>query len=340
MRSHPEIELVSRDRGEEYAAAARLGAPQAVQCADRFHVLKNLGEALEGVLARHLAAHRTRLTQQSRATPLATVQPRQPAKLSPKEAELQQAKREERLARYQQVVALRKLGFSQTAIADQVGIGHATVSRWLESGAFPEQQPRPRKTGLDPHLPFLRQRWEAGCHNLAQLYRELVARGYTHSYRSVYKQLVRFFPEGRKNPHTPNLLERPPVLARQAVFLFLRRPADLSSEEQETLALLRLLHAEVNQAYELVQQFAQMLRTRTGENLDAWLAQARASQLREFRSFVTGVERDKAAVKAGLTLPTSNGIVEGKVNKLKLIKRMGYGRAGFPLLRQRVLHAL
>lgn len=83
-----------------------------------------------------------------------------------------------------------------------------------------------------------------------------------------------------------------------------------------------------------------MLRTRTGEMLDAWLAQAQESQIPEFRSFVTGVERDKAAVKAGLTLPHSNGIVEGKVNKLKLIKRMGYGRAGFPLLRQRVLHAL
>lgn len=93
-------------------------------------------------------------------------------------------------------------------------------------------------------------------------------------------------------------------------------------------------------AYDLVQQFAQMLRNRTGENLDAWLSVALASQIPELRSFVAGIERDKEAVKAGLTLPTSNGIVEGKVHKLKLIKRMGYGRAGFPLLRQRVLHAL
>jgi hypothetical protein len=260
--------------------------------------------------------------------------------LSPKAAQQKQAKREERLAQYTQVVTLQKLGFSQTAIAGQVGIGHATVSRWLGSGTFPEQQPRPRKIGLDPHLPFLRERWEAGCHNIAQLYRELVAGGYTHSYESVYEQLVRLLPEGRKNPQAPDLLPRPPVLARQAVFLFLRRPADLSSEEQETLALLRSLHSEVNQAYELVQQFAHMLRTRTGEQLDDWLEKVRASQIRAFQSFVLGVERDKAAVLAGLTLPQNNGVVEGKVNKLKLIKRMGYGRAGFPLLRQRVLHAL
>jgi hypothetical protein len=78
------------------------------------------------------------------------------------------------------------------AIADQVGICHATVSRWLRYGSFPEQQPRPRKMELDSHLSYLRQRWEAGCHNIAALHRELVARGYTHSYWSVYKQLVRF----------------------------------------------------------------------------------------------------------------------------------------------------
>jgi len=103
---------------------------------------------------------------------------------------------------------------------------------------------------------------------------------------------------------------------------------------------LRQSHPKVDLAYDLVQQFAQMLRTRTGEQLDAWLEKVRASQIREFQSFVVGIERDKAAVVAGLTLPQNNGLVEGKVNKLKLIKRMGYGRAGFPLLRQRILHAL
>ena len=82
------------------------------------------------------------------------------------------------------------------------------------------------------------------------------------------------------------------------------------------------------------------LRTRTGEQLDAWLEQVRASQIRELQGFVVSIERDKAAVVAGLTLPQNNGLVEGKVNKLKLIKRMMYGRAAFPLLRQRVLHAI
>jgi transposase len=340
MAAHPEIELVSRDRGGDYASAAATGAPQAVQCADRFHILKNLGEALEGLLARHLAAHRKGVTEQSRATPLSAAHASQPAKQSPKAAELSQAKRGERLARYQQVVALRKQGLSQTAIADRVGVGHATVSRWLAHDAFPEQQPRPRKMALDLHLPFLRERWDAGCHNIAQLYRELVARGYTQSYASVYEQLVRLLPEGKKNAAKGCDLAPTPLSSRQAMFLFLHRPADLEADEHATLIALRHLHPEIDLTYNLVQEFAQMLRTRTGEQLDAWLEQVRASGIHELQGFVAGVERDKEAVKAGLTLPQSNGVVEGKVNKLKLIKRMGYGRAGFPLLRQRVLHAL
>jgi transposase len=223
MSAHPEIRLVSRDRGGDYASAAARAAPQARQCADRFHLQKNLGEVLEGVLAHHLAAHRNRQAEKSKATPLEDAPSKQPPKLSPKAAELQRAKREARLARYQHVVALRKQGFSQTAIADQVGIGHATVSRWLAHDAFPEQQQRPRKTGLDSHLPFLRQRWEAGCYTIAQLYRELVARDYTQSYESVHEQLVRLLPEGKKNTAKGCDLSPTPFSSRQATFLFLRR---------------------------------------------------------------------------------------------------------------------
>ena len=340
MEQHPEIELGSRDRGGDYASAATAGAPQAVQCADRFHVLKNLGEALEGILARHLAAHRRGVAEGSRVTPLADAPSNQPQKLSPKAAELSRAKRAERLAHYQHVVRLRKLGLSQQAIANQGGVAHSTVSRWLSCGAFPEQQPRPRKMELDAHLSYLRERWKAGCRNIAQFYRELVARGYTHSYESVYEQLVRLLPEGKKNATKGCDLAPSPLSARQATFLFLRRPEALKTDEHATLLMLRRLHPEIGLAYALVQQFAQMLRTRTGEQLDAWLENVRGSGIREWQGFVAGVERDKAAVLAGLTRPESNAVTEGHVCKLKMIKRLMFGRAGFPLLRQRVLHAL
>jgi hypothetical protein len=141
-------------------------------------------------------------------------------------------------------------------------------------------------------------------------------------------------PLGRKNPEAPDQLPRPPVLARQGVFLFLRRPEELKADEQENLITLRQLDPEIALAYGLVDQFREMLRTRTGERLEVWLEQARTSQIRELQGFAASVERDKAAVMAGLTLHQNNGLVEGHVNKLKLIKRMGYGRASISLLRK------
>jgi transposase len=179
-----------------------------------------------------------------------------------------------------------------------------------------------------------------GTHNVACLFRELVEQGYKGSYESVRDNLVRLLPEGRKIPRDSLAKLSTLAPARQASFLFLRRPEKLRTEEQETLAKLRQLHPEVNLAYTLVQQCAQMLRTRTGEHLDAWLDQVASSKLPELQSFAAGIEKDKDAVRAGLTWWINNGMVEGHVTKLKLIKRQGYGRAGFPLLRKRVLHAL
>ena len=340
MRQHPDLMAVSRDRGGAYASAAREGAPQAMQYADRFHMLKNLRESLEGLLARHLATQCKQQTQATLDEQAPVWQSKRAVKIAPTLERLQQSRREERLAHYEQVIALRKLGLSQAAIARQVGIGASTVQSWLAAGAFPERKPREQGSRLDRYLPYLFQRWEDGNHNMARLFRELVEQGNKGSYESVRDNLVRLLPEGRKIPRdSPS---KAPTLApsRQVSFLFLRRPEKLRTEEQETLAKLRQLHSEVDLAYDLVQQFSQMLRTRTGERLDAWLDQVANSHLPELQSFAAGVEKDKEAVRAGLTWWINNGMVEGHVTKLKLIKRQGYGKAGFPLLRKRVLHAL
>ena len=108
-------------------------------------------------------------------------------------------------------------------------------------------------------------------------------------------------------------------------------------EEQETLARLRQFHPGVDLADNWIQQFAQMLRSRTEEHLDAWLVQTKSRNHPELQSFACGREKDRDAVRNGLTWSINNGVVEGHVHRLKLSKRLGYGRASFPLLRQRVL---
>ena len=296
MRGHPEIEVVSRDRGGDYASAAVAGAPQAIQCADKFHMLKNLGEAVEGLLARHLGTKRQKKVQETLAEHISIEQAPRSVRRSPKVQRLQQAYREERLARYEQVIALRKLGMSHAAIAKRVGIGQSTVGNWLAAGAYPETTRGPYVSRLDPYLPYLFERWESGCHNIVRLHQEIVERGYKGSYASVRDHLIRRLPEGKKNSSQGKELSPSPLPLRQATFLFLRRPEHLTSQEQADLLTLRQTHSEVNQTYELVQQFAQMLRTRSGEQLDTWLAKVADSQIPELQSFVLGVERDKPAV--------------------------------------------
>jgi transposase len=341
MGAHPEIDLVSRDRGKEYASATASGAPQATQCLDRFHLLKNLREDLEGFLARHLAVKHREKPQEAPDMPSALArQATRTRRLSPKVEQAQQNRREERLARYQQVIALRKQGMSHEAIALRVGMGASTVQRWLAADAFPERKPREQGSHVDWYLPYLKKRWEEGCHNMTKLFQELVQQGYKGSYASVRDKMIRLLPQGRKKPLGSSLKIPALPTSQEASFLFIHRPEALETEEQDLLARILRLHPEVDLAYKLVQQFARMLRTRTGEQLDTWLAQVTDSHIPELLSFAKGIEQEKSAVVAGLTLKWSNGLVEGKVNKLKLIKRMGYGRAGFPLLRQRVLHAL
>ena len=341
MRQQLDLMAVSRDRGGAYASAAAQGAPQATQCADRFHLLKNLGEAVEDLLARHLSLARKHQVEAALKEQAPLWQEARKARRSYPSETLPSAYQQDRLARYQQVIKLREQGMTQQAIAQQIGISIQTVQRWLASGAFPQGTRHRYVSRLDPYLPYLVQRWAQGCHNMAQLFQELVAQGYQGSYASVRDNIVRRLQfDGRKAPAGSSSSKPSPLPApRQATFVFLRRPEKLRVQEQETLVKLRQLDPAVDLAYDLVRQFAQMLRTRTPECLDDWLAQVERSELPELQSFASGIEKDKDAVRAGLTWWINNGVVEGHVTKLKLIKRQGYGKAGFPLLRKRVLHA-
>jgi transposase len=228
--------------------------------------------------------------------------------LSPLQKQTVQLHRTERLARYEQAIALRKQGLSHQAIAERVGVGHSTVQRWVAAGAFPERKRREQASQLDPYLSFIRERWSQGCHNMARLSRELITKGYQGSYESVRILVSSLRQDDRHSP----LYNGAHVSSRQAVWLFLRRPEELTKQEQQTLAQLRNLDPEVDLAYEMVQQFAHMLRERKGEEqLAGWLETVESLPLTHLHPFVAGISQDKAAVLAGLTLIWSQGQTEG-----------------------------
>jgi transposase len=221
-------------------------------------------------------------------------------------------------------------------------VSRRTIDRWIKAGEFPEaKRRRKRRSVFDPYAKYVLSRWEQGCTNGLQIWQEIQEKGFQGSASTVYRYL-RSLSKKRRVIWKPDVPPAPlqDFSAQEAVWLFARDPDSLEEKERATLTAICQASETAHTTYQLVQDFRHLLHHREGGKLDAWLEKCTASQIREFQSFVQGVERDKAAVVAGLTLPQNNGLVEGKVNKLKLIKRMGYGRAGFELLRQRVLHAL
>jgi transposase len=210
------------------------------------------------------------------------------------------------------------LKMKSVEIAAQIGMAERTVRRWLSRGDIPYSGSRRERAHLiDSYKTYLAQRWQQGCHNGLQQERELRAKGYKGSRRGVYRYLATlepspFPPSKRSSASTmrPAAMQPNPLLTLsvpQATWLFFRKEDDLKEEEQGKLLQLRQTIPQVEIAYQLVETFLHMVRERTGEQLDTWLSAVEASHLEAFEPFVTGVQKDRDAVLAGLTLPWSNG---------------------------------
>jgi transposase len=342
MLHQPDLAVISRDRGGEYASAAREGAPQAIQCADRFHIVKNLTEAVQVLLARCQAKILAEkkpddLCQGEQNKPIIFIEewrPPEPAHVE----KVRLARRAGRYARYQQVVELSRQGIATKEIAGRLGMSDRTVRDWLKQGAFPEAQKRRKKqSSFDPFAAYVLKRWQDGEHNGLVLWQEIKNQGYTGTDRSVYRYLKTLKQTEVRATINPERIQK--YSANTAIWLFVRDPKKLDEMEREDLVAFCQASADLKKAYDLLQDFLAMVHKREGHRLDAWLVRVAESNLPELQSFAAGVQKDKEAVRAGLTWSINNGMVEGHVTKLKLIKRQGYGRAGFPLLRKRVLHA-
>jgi transposase len=365
LREHPGVEVIARDRAGAYADGARRGAPTAIQVADRFHLVVNVGDALERVLSRkhsvlkavaaldQLAGESgqaaTQTTMSSTSRPAAPAAANHPTRQN----QLKQARRSRRLERYEAVLALDKLGLSRRAIGRELGISRNTVKRFLQAGDFPERaEGRPKPTILLPFEAYLRERWTAGCHNARTLWEGIRRQGFPGSAALVRQFVAHWRPSpGRRGPTprqavTEALSPTPPVRKptraispRQARWLLLRAVDKLAPEEQLLRDKLLAADVELAGAKSLAEEFGQIVRRRDRLALEPWLERAEGSGISEFRQFAIVLRRDIAAVKAALSLIWSNGQTEGQINRLKVLKRQMYGRASLLLLKRRFLRA-
>ncbi len=342
LLEHPEVEVVSRDRGGAYAEAARQGAPQAVQIADRFHLLKNMADTVERVLSRERRVLREAadavLAQEYERTvgsvmpaaadvplvPPAPCVPSHPPVPLTRGTSRQEILQAERQARQEEIMALHRQGITVSEIARRLHLTRPTVRKLVRAEDCPE--PAVRAHILSPYEPYLWQRWTQGCRNAFVLWQEIRAQGFRGSYPHV-RHAVRGWrtepaPRGRaaQAGSAPPPIPAPHVRrfsARQTTWLLLRPADDLKPDEHAFVAQLLALSPDARVLQARAQEFFTLMRARDHAAFEPWLQAVDGSDCPELHGFAEGLRRDRAAVEAALQMAWSNGQVEGQVNKLK-----------------------
>lgn len=357
LKTHPGVEIISRDRGSEYIKGATEGAPEATQVADRWHLLKNLRDSLERYfesdqICLKAAAGDENVPNSQQSDPDLPLH--EPVMLDQAVSEAQErssiqltkaqqdklARQTKRQTRYEAVRELAASGLTHQAIAQQLKMDTHTVSRYLQADCCPMYpEGRTRASQLDPYMDYIDQRWQTGCHNATEIWREIGKLGFTGSRGLVAQwaaQERKRLPPKRSGPPPKRIV---PWAPSRAAWLFIKEPDTLKFEEKAALERMVQTSDQAAEAYKLAQQFVTIVRERTPDKLASWLDSLLESGIKALARLAKSLKQDFAAVNAALTLPWSQGQVEGQVNRLKLIKRQMYGRAKFDLLRKRVLQA-
>jgi transposase len=333
LTSHPGALIICRDRAGAYTEAATRAAPGAVQVADRWHLWHNLGQHAEKDVAQHQGCLH-------RAVASGSDPPRDGSEIEalPAQALSAQGALEARTRRrYREVHALLDQGWALAEVARELHLNFKTVKTFAYAPDVHDLLGhiaglRPSK--LDPQREYLLGRWAEGCHSPTVLHQELAGRGVVCNIRLI----TRYLRTLQVNGELPGPRPAPPK-TRTLVGWMMRHPDHLNADDQQQLKAALAACPELDALYRHVQAFAEIMTNHDGQHLATWVQQVRADNLPALGAFATGLEKDWAAVTAGLTLTWSSGAVEGTVNKIKMLKRQTYGKAGLPLLRKRILLA-
>jgi transposase len=374
LRAHPGTEVICRDRAGAYARAARDAAPVAVQVADRFHLMQNLGGAIEKTVVAVLAVLAPPPPGPQDPDPQDPADPQDPDPQDaadaqdPDPADARDAAvpagpgpgvpavpdgfrdvngRDRRVVarhreRYAQVQALLAGGATIAGAAARLGLDPGTAARFAHAGSISELlvKATSRASILDPYKPYLGQRWNQGTCNAAVLHQEIRAQGWTGSVMTVSRYLSQFRTAGsrRAQPQlTAPVTPRPPRPRTIAAWI-MTRPGRLDPAHAAELARLLDASPRLAAAAAHARSFHDIMTRRQGMLcLEQWLTAVETDDQPQLHSFTRGIRRDQEAVTAGLSLDDSSGALEGSNCKTKYIKRLMYGRANFDLLRKMAL---
>jgi len=327
LLEHPTIQIVSRDRYPDYIEGIQQGAPTAVQIADRWHLLKNMFEAVQGMfsgLNKELQEAANLLAIEETGGEL-TIEEK------PTVIKVENIKPQDNLL--QEVKDLANQGYSNRQIAKMLPIHRETVALYKEVDQIPVRGGG-RKHIASPFEKFILQRWQEGCHSPKQIFLEMKEKGFEGGISSAYRYLVHL---GMHADQQNEKLQPKRLTASQAAWLLTTPEKKLDAHQKRYRDILFEISPKVSEAANLVNNFIKMIQEKQSNQLPTWLENARKSPIPKIRSFAVGLSADYLAVQSALCFDWSNGQLEGQVNRLKTLKRMMYGRAKFDLLRKRVL---
>jgi transposase len=316
LRRWPDIMVIARDRGGSYALAAQRALPNAVQVADRWHLMENASAAFLDAVRKSMRPIRAAIGAATIDRAMLTASER-----------LQYEgylRREETNA---SILAMAADGVSIKEIRRKTGYSRKlirAVLRGQRSDIF-----RTRQSSLEPWLPWLDEQWAAGRRNGSELWRDLKQRGFRGCLRVVGEWAGR----RRRADKAESALGHAPAARTIARLLTIGRD-HLTKAETMTVAAIESGVMLLVEARDVIAAFQDIIRRKATTELDAWLDRAKVSLV---AAFANGMTKDKAAVAAAIASPWSNGQTEGQICKLKLVKRQMYGRGNLDLLQARVI---
>jgi DNA-binding CsgD family transcriptional regulator len=245
------VEIVSRDRGGEYAEAARRAAPHAVQVADRFHLLKNLRDVVLRVFKQH--------AEVLDLVPTPSVHFQRLTNLRLERKAAKERAREQAHKLFHSIHILSKEGMKNAQISRTLRIHRHTVEKYLAFKAPPQRRHFPKKvSAIAPYEDHILKRWKEGHRNAMQIHREIAQQGYPGAYQNIVR-ITRYLKEqeimGEPLPDTS-----PGISAAQAAGILVKRPENRSEEETQTLRRLKTVHQVTERCCSLFEQFARMFR--------------------------------------------------------------------------------
>lgn len=330
LEKHPEVKVVSRDRAGNYAKGAKKGAPQAIQVADRFHLVKNLGDAvkkvfqgrgkiLKEVYDKYNSEHQRELPAEE-----------QPATERQKEPE-NEGINPARQHKFEKVKELHRKGHHVTAISRALKIDRRTVSKYIQLEKL-TRGVRRISNKLQGFEEYLLREVNTGK-KIKTLYEDVVSKGFQGSYDKFRYHLKRLL---KRKKITRKLDPVKSWSPQELSIMLYKDEKDLEEEDKKFLNLLYERCPTIKQTGQLVGQFKGLFKAKKQGSLAAWIDTALKADT-GIKTFAKNLAKDFEAVNNAVVTHYSNGQVEGQVNRLKNIKRKMYGKASFQLLRNMVL---